>query len=136
MEFHFQSRQQLANPLYHNPQPFPSRKSCNKFIRCFHQFVSQVFFHKLFSVWAVEKGNKLLIGPKKVFKLNFSQLASWKRNHNIYSKIFRKLGIRDWWNYLMNCTLDGRRFTWLLLVFLCKFSSRLCVGKWIRFFFS
>ena len=32
------------------------------------------FFHKFFSIWAVEKENKLLLGQKK------SQFASWKRN--------------------------------------------------------
>ena len=39
------------------------------------------FFHKFFSVRAVEKENKLLIGSKQVF---FSQFDSWKRNHNKY----------------------------------------------------
>ena len=38
-----------------------------EFNRCFHQFVSRILFHEFFSVWAVEKENKLLIGPKQVF---------------------------------------------------------------------
>ena len=34
--------------------------SSYEFNRCFHQFVSRIFFHEFFSVWAVEKENKLL----------------------------------------------------------------------------
>ena len=45
-------------------------RTYNKFIRCFHQFVSRNFFHEFFSVWAVEKGNKLLIGSKQLFFLS------------------------------------------------------------------
>ena len=51
-----------------------------------HQIVSPIwftnFFHEFLSVWAVGKGNKLLIGPKQIF---FSQFDSWKRNQNKYS---------------------------------------------------
>ena len=42
-------------------------RTYNKFIRCFHQFVSRKFFHEFFSVWAIEKENKFLIYPKQVF---------------------------------------------------------------------
>ena len=40
------------------------KRVCNEFIRCFHQFFSWLFFHQFFSVWAIEKENKFLIGPK------------------------------------------------------------------------
>ena len=38
------------------------------------------FDHEFFSVWAVEKENKVLIGYNRVS----SQSAIWKRNHNKY----------------------------------------------------
>ena len=54
------------------------------------------FFQQFFPVWAVEKENKLLIGPKTDY---FSKFASWKSNHNKYYIIFRekicRLGIQD-----------------------------------------
>ena len=70
-----------------------------------HQMFSPIcftyFFNKFLSVWAFEKENTLLILPKLSF---FSQFVIWKRNHNKYlSKNFLfTLGIRDWWNHLMN----------------------------------
>ena len=36
------------------------------------------FFHDFFSVWADEKENKLVIGPRQYF----SQFATWEKNHN------------------------------------------------------
>ena len=54
--------------------------------------------HEFFPAWAVEKENKLLIGPKIVF----SQFQSWKRNHNKSSlKRFVdfefEIGENKWW---------------------------------------
>ena len=66
---------------------------------CFHQFVSPICFRKFFSVWAVEKPNTFIIGPKQVF----SQFSSWKRNlSKISSKTICNFGIWNQWNYLMN----------------------------------
>ena len=72
-----------------------------EFIRCFHQFIPRIFTTKLSQfelVWAVEKENKLLIGPKQFF----SQFASWKRKNNKYSlKNFVdmefEIGETIWW---------------------------------------
>ena len=71
----------------------------NEFIRCFHQFVSLIFFHEFFSVGTVEKENRLLIGSKQVF---FSQFDSWKRNHNKHSlkkfvDLEFEIGESIWW---------------------------------------
>ena len=43
-------------------------------------FVFPNFFHEFFSVLAVEKENKIFIGPKYVF----SKFENWKRNGNRY----------------------------------------------------
>ena len=57
---------------------FCKAASFNEFIRCSHQFVSLIFFHKFFSVWAVGKEKKLFIGPRHFW---------------------------DWWNNLINSLL-------------------------------
>ena len=61
---------------------------------------SPIFFHQFFSVWAVEKENKLLTCSKLVF---FLSLPVEKEIHNKYSlKKIRRFEIRDWWKHLMN----------------------------------
>ena len=58
------------------------------------------FFHEFFSVWAVEKDNKLLIVPKQFFS---HRLPVEKE---IFVKEIRRFGIRDSWNYLMNSSMN------------------------------
>jgi hypothetical protein len=88
-----------------------------EFIRCFHQFVSQFFFKNFSQFEHVEKNKNFLLVKKGDF---FSQSAYWKRN--IRKK---KIGIRDWWNYLMNPSLPTYTSNMLKSVFCVLSAARL-----------
>ena len=75
-------------------------RTYNKFIRCFHQFVSRNFFHEFFSVWAVEKGNKLLIGSKQLFFLSLPVEKQQLDNKYLLQKFVDsefEIGETIWW---------------------------------------
>ena len=69
---------------------------------CFSQF-----FSKCFSVWAVEKGNKLLMGHKTVFFL------SWNRNQKKYFRICRLVKIsNEFVNMVLTSCRRYRQWLW------------------------
>ena len=105
----------LWSQMINIPNFQPLTNSSDAFTNLFHELFPQIF-----SVWAVEKENKILIGPKQFF----SQFASWKRNHNRYSlnrKSNFEISETIWWiRTLLPNETDSFKFINLefLLVFL------------------
>jgi hypothetical protein len=76
---------------------FPFLLMFNEFIRCFHQFVSQIvstnYFHEFFSIWAVEKENNFLLVQNSFF----FQFASYEYSLKKFVDSDFKIGETIWW---------------------------------------